>query len=128
MSYVCIIIGESNQYKIRHKMSKEIKDQTVNSFNAEITEELSTPELRQMVAETIVDRAFKRVGKVEFHHLSEFDRLSPNIAPSVYWVYTFRCSAITYSGGYFKLNTITLSSDGGVEFNFHSCTIKNMTL
>ena len=109
-------------------MSKETKDQTVNSFNAEITEALSTPELRQMVAETIANRAFKVIGKVEFHHLKEFDRLSPDLPPSIYWVYTFRCSAITYSGGYFKLNTITLSNDGGVDFSFHSCTIKNMTL
>lgn len=104
-------------------MSKEIKDQTVNSFNAEIKEAISTPELRLHVATTVAKRAFNVVGEVEFHHLKEFDRLSSNLPPSIYWVYTFRCEALTYGDGTPKINTLTLSNYGSIEFNFHSVNI-----
>lgn len=102
-----------------------IKDQTVNSYNAEIVEEFSTPEKRQEVAERVVNTLFKPTSSVEFFGLKEFDRMGTddNIPPSIYWTYVFTVKSMGH-----VYQTITLSSYGGMEFNFHSLTIKRFNL
>lgn len=116
-------------------MSKEIKDQTVNSFNAVINEKLDTPEKRLDVATTICKRAFNVVGDLTFHHLSEFDHRDEDkprdeFSPSIYWVYDFKVEGLVVPGttDQYKHNSITLANYGGVDFGFHSFNIRYLNI
>ena len=92
-----------------------IKDQTVNTYNAEIIPDLETPEQRQAMAEKVVNSLFNATSGVEFYGLTCFDKHGDGdkYGPSVYWTYTFMVPAIV------GLNTITIDNRGGMDFNFH---------
>ena len=104
-------------------MMEYIKDQTVNTYNAEIVDEFNTPEKRQQAAERIVHTMFKSNSAVEFYGLNEFNRISADLSPSIYWTYVF-----TVVGMGAKMQTITLGNDGGIDFNFHRLGIKSFNI
>ncbi len=110
-------------------MGQFIKDQTVNSYSAEIQPEIDTPEKRLEIVKKVVDQNFKRISDVKFDHLSEFEQRGEErtiYSPCIYWVYTFKTSMIAPPS--VKEHTITLANYGGVDFNFHSFNIKYLNL
>lgn len=108
-----------NQYK---EIMDYIKDQEVNTYNAEIVEEFNTPEKRNEIAERVANTLFKVTSNVEFYGLKEFNHQG-DLPPSIYWTYVFRVKGMNA----FQFQTITLGNDGGMDFNFHRLGIKSFT-
>lgn len=93
-----------------------IKDETVNTFNAQIIPELETPEMRLQVVERVANTMFHTTSSVEFYGLTCFDKHGEDdkYGPTIYWTYIF-----SVKGQGHRYQTITLDGQGGMDFNFH---------
>jgi hypothetical protein len=101
---------------------EHIKDQFVNSFNAEIVPEFSTPEKRQEMAEELINKIFIVGGPIEYYGMKEFKAVGSE-GPSLYWTFTF---FIKLGPENKRLQTITLANYGGIDFSMHHFDIRSM--
>ena len=99
-----------------------IKDETVNSYNAEIIKALSTPKKRLKIANKLTRSNFRVTEEVKFYGLTEYDKRGdePSEQATIYWTFTFKTDSVE---GFYRFQTICISNYGHVDFNMHSVKI-----